>query len=380
MNILFLVSSQGHYGIENMMITLAQGLRLSGCRCIVAAFRDSRSPHTEVVKAALDAGLEVEIIPCAGRFDWNVVRQLRSLIGKYHLDVMHPHGYKADFYAFSAAWRNRVALLATSHNWPSRRAHMRFYAALDRLVLRYFDRVVVVSDGVAKKLKRSGMSVQKLVTIHNGVDVDKFEKALPAFHFQDRGPIIGFIGRLVPDKGGAILLQAARPVLRSYPAATLVFVGDGPSRTDWEELAKRLGIERQVLFIGARQDMPETYAALDIVVLPSLVESMPMCVLEAMAAGKAVIATRVGMIPNVIVDGANGLLADSANISDLSVAILSLVRDPFLRKQLGKSAQECIAQRFSAQGMARNYLTHYRQVLANFRETRLQSVASGTSE
>jgi glycosyltransferase involved in cell wall biosynthesis len=374
-NILFLVSSQGHYGIESMMITLARGLRLSGCRCIVAAFRDSRSPHIEVVKAALDAGLEVEIIPCAGKFDWNVVRHLRNLIIRYRLDVMHPHGYKADFYAFAAAWRNRVALLATSHNWPSRRAHMRFYASLDRLVLRYFDRVVVVSDAVAKKLKRSGVSAQKLFTIYNGVDLERFEKAVPAFHLQDRGPIIGFVGRLVPDKGGAILLQAARPVLRSYPAVTLVFVGDGPCRAEWGELAKRLGIERQVLFIGAREDMPETYAALDIFVLPSLVESMPMCVLEAMAAGKAVIATRVGMIPDVIVDGANGLLVDSANIPDLSDAILALLGNPFLRRQLAKSAQECIAQRFSAEAMVRNYLTHYRQVLANFRETPLESVA-----
>ena len=375
MNILFLVSSQGHYGIENMMITLAQGLRLAGCRCIVAAFRDSRSPHVEVVKAALDAGLEVEIIPCAGRFDWNVVRHLRNLIAKYRLDVMHPHGYKADFYAFAAAWRNHVALLATSHNWPSKRAHMRFYASLDRLVLRHFDRVVVVSDAVAKKLQRSGMSAQKLFTIYNGVDLAKFEKAVPSFHLQDRGPIIGFVGRLVPDKGGAILLQAARPVLRSYPTVTLVFVGDGPCRTEWEELAKRLGIERQVLFIGARQDMPETYAALDILVLPSLVESMPMSVLEAMAAGKAVVASRVGMIPNVIADGVNGLLVDSANIPDLSAAILVLLRDPLLRRQLGQSAQDCIAQRFSAQAMARNYLAHYREVLANFRDTPLESVA-----
>ncbi len=374
MNILFLVSSQGHYGIENMMITLARGLRLAGCRCIVAAFRDSRSPHTEVVKAALDAGLEVEIIPCAGRFDWNVVRQLRSLIAEYRLDVIHPHGYKADFYALAAAWRKRVALLATSHNWPSKRTHMRFYASLDRIVLRYFDRVVVVSDAVAGKLKRSGVSAQKLFTIYNGVDLYKFEKAVPAFHVQDRSPIIGFIGRLVPDKGGAILLHAARPVLINYPTAALVFVGDGPCRTEWQELAKRLGIERQVLFVGARQDMPETYAALDIIVLPSLVESMPMCVLEAMAAAKAVVATRVGMIPEVIVDGANGLLVDSANVTDLSDAILTLLRDPFLRRQLGKSAQEYIAQRFSAEEMARNYLTHYRQLLANFRETPLQSL------
>lgn len=357
------------------MITLAQSLRLSGCRCVVAAFLDSRSPHIEVVKAAVEAGLEVEIIPCAGRFDWNVVRQLRSLIGKYRLDVVHPHGYKADFYAFAAAWRNRVALLATSHNWPSKRAHMRFYAFLDRLVLRHFDRVVVVSDVVAKKLKRSGVSAQKLFTIYNGVDLGKFENALPALHLRDRGPVIGFIGRLVADKGGAILLQAARPVLRSYPAATLVFVGDGPCRIEWEGLAKRLGIADQVLFIGVRQDMPETYAALDIVVLPSLVESMPMVVLEAMAAGKAVIATRVGAIPNVIVDGANGLLTDSAHIPGLSDAMLTLLRDPFLRRQLGKSAQEYIAQRFSAEEMARTYLTHYHQVIANFRQTPLQSVA-----
>lgn len=376
MNILLLVSSQGNYGMENMMITLAQNLRRSGCRSIVAAFHDSRCPHTEVTESARNAGLEVDLIPCTGRFDWNVVRQLRDLIEKYDLDIIHPHGYKADVYAYAAAWRNRVPLLATSHNWPSKEAHMRAYAVLDRFLLRYFDRVVVVSDAVAESLRRSGVSEHRVFTILNGVDLERFETARAKLQFkQGAGLIIGFVGRLVPDKGGKILLQAAQRVLNIHPEVTFVFAGDGPCRAEWKQFAEQLRIERHVLFAGARNDMPETYASLDVVVLPSLVESMPMCILEGMAAGKPVIATRVGMIPSVITDRINGLLVAPGSVEDLADAIVTVLEDPSYRKQLGMNGQRCIAQRFSAEVMARNYLHHYRQVLADAKQNPLQSVA-----
>jgi glycosyltransferase involved in cell wall biosynthesis len=376
MNILLLVSSQGNYGIENMMITLAQNLRRSGCRSIIAAFHDSRCPHTEVTESARNAGLEVDLIPCSGRFDWNVVRQLRDLIEKYNLDIVHPHGYKADFYAYIAAWRNRVALLATSHNWPSKQPHMRAYAVLDRFVLRDFHRVVVVSDAVAESLRRSGVSEQKLFTIFNGVDLERFETAEATLQFkQGAGLTIGFVGRLVPDKGGRILLQAAQRVLNIHPDVTFVFVGDGPCRAEWKQFAEKLGIEKQVVFAGARNEMPETYASLDLVVLPSLVESMPMCVLEGMAAGKPVIATRVGMIPNVITDRVNGLLVAPGSVEDLADAIMTVLQDPSYRKQLGVSGQRCIAKHFSAEAMAHNYLNHYRQVLAAYKQVPIHSIA-----
>ena len=128
----------------------------------MGVFCNSHFPHTEVAEQAERQGLAVEIIACNGRWDWSAVAQIRSLLEKHDVDVLHPHGYKADLYALAAASRNRVALLATSHNWPSNLLSMRVYAGLDRLALRRFDKVIVVSDAVADVLRRWGVAAEKL--------------------------------------------------------------------------------------------------------------------------------------------------------------------------------------------------------------------------
>jgi len=136
-----------------MLVALAQSLSRLGCHCIVAAFSDSRVCHTEVVEQARLRGLTVEIVSCNGRADWNAVKQIRALLVKHNVDILNPHGYKTDLYAYAAAWPSRAALVATSHNWPSKLLKMRAYAAVDRMVLRRFDKVIAVSEVVADSLR-----------------------------------------------------------------------------------------------------------------------------------------------------------------------------------------------------------------------------------
>lgn len=367
LNILFLVSSAGHYGIENMLVALARNLSVLGCRCIVGVFRDARLPHTEVAEVAQQQGLTVEIVHCNGRLDRSAVRRIRRLLTKYEVDVVHPHGYKADLYAYAAALQDRVALLATSHNWPSKRLDMRAYAALDRLVLRRFDGVVAVSDPVHATLRRWGVRCDKLVTISNGVDVERFHNAAPTLRKEMAvadGALVGFVGRLVPDKGGALLLRAAQQVLAIRPNVRFVLVGEGPSRSEWQEVAVELGIAKNVVFTGTRNDMPGIYASLDMLALPSLVESMPMCMLEAMAASKPVIATQVGAIPRLIVPDRTGLLLKPGDIAGLARAIFQLVDNPNLARELGENAFTEVRQNYSAQGMAKAYVRQYQGIMA----------------
>ena len=366
LNILFLVSSEGHYGIENMLVALARNLSVLGCRCIVGVFCDARVPHVEVAEEAQQQGITAEIVHCKGRIDRTVVKQIRQLLKKYEIDVVHPHGYKADFYGYAAAFPERVALLATSHNWPSKRLSMRAYAALDRLILRRFDGVVAVSDPVRNTLRRWGVRQDRLVTIPNGVDVERFEHAAPTLRNEiglANGALVGFVGRLVPDKGGALLLRAAQKVLAIRPDTRFVLVGEGPSRSEWQALAAELKIEHSVIFTGIRNDMPAVYASLDMLVLPSLVESMPMCMLEAMAASKPVIATDVGGIPRVIEPQRTGLLVKPGDINGLAKAILLLVGRPGLADEIGKNASIHIRQHFSARAMAEEYMQRYEAII-----------------
>src|SRR5208283_1728455 len=136
--ILSLISSEGYYGAENMLIVLMQHLSRLCSHCIVGVFSDTSALDTEVGEQARRRGLPVETVPCSGRWDWNAVMHIRELLVKHNVDILNPHGYKADLYAYVAAWPRRVALVATCHNWPSRLLRMRTYAALDKLILRRF--------------------------------------------------------------------------------------------------------------------------------------------------------------------------------------------------------------------------------------------------
>lgn len=368
LTILSLISSEGYYGAENMLVTLAQSLCQLGCCSIVGVFSDRRFPHTEVGEQARRRGLTVEMVPCRGRADWNTVRHIRKLLAKHNVDILHSHGYKADLYAYAAAWPNRAALVATSHNWPSKLLAMRAYAALDRLVLRRFDKVIGVSKVPSDILRRWGVAANKVSTIFNGVEIERFGGAVPTLRNEiapEGYSLVGFVGRLVPDKGGALLLRAAQQVLAARPKTMFALVGEGPARNEWEALATQLGIGKQVAFVGMRDDMPGVYASLDTLVLPSLVESMPMCLLEAMAAGKPVIATRVGAVPKLISPHQTGLLVEPGDVRGLVAAILRLLRDPELASRLGKNGHTRAAQHFSAEAMARSYIRQYKDVLAS---------------
>jgi len=364
--ILQLISTEGYYGAESMLLTLARTLSALGCGSIVGVFRDARSHNGELETRAAQLGLPVQTVPCSGRWDWKTVGRVRELVEAHGVDVLHTHGYKADVYGCAAAWPNRVALVATCHNWPSRLPIMRAYAAIDRVALRHFDRVATASGPVTEILCRWKVPAHKLITIPNGVDMEPFREPSRLLR-KELGAgserLVGFVGRLVPDKGGALLLSAAQNVLAVYPNAKFVFVGDGPARAEWEALAISLGIASKVVFAGRRDDMPAVYASLDIVVLPSFNEAMPMCLLEALAAARPVVATTVGAIPKVIVPGVTGLLCEPGDANALSMAILRLLRDPELGRTLGNHGRAHVARSFAAEVVGRSYVGLYQEAL-----------------
>jgi glycosyltransferase involved in cell wall biosynthesis len=369
--ILLLISSEGYYGVENMLVTLARQLSLQGCRCVIGVFCNSHSPHTEVGERAQRQGLTVEIVTCDGKWDWAAVAEIRKLLVKHNVDILHAHGYKADLYACAAGWSNRVKLMATSHNWTGKTLSMRAYAVVDRLALGRFEEVIVVSDAVGATLRRWGVAASKVSTIPNGVDLERFRGAAPVLRNEiaaEGQALVGFVGRLVSDKGGMLLIRAARQVLAIYPKTKFVLVGEGAARQEWETLSTQLGISEYVSFAGMREDMPGVYESLDIVVLPSLVEALPMCLLEAMAAGKPVIATRVGAVPKLVNSEETGLLLDPGDVDGLAGAILRLLRDPELASRLGENGRAHVARHYSAEAMGRSYIGKYQQMLGRHRD------------
>jgi glycosyltransferase involved in cell wall biosynthesis len=362
MTVFQLVSSQGFYGMESMMLTLARGLDALGVRSVVGVFEDGRQAHTEVGDMARSHGLPVEIIRCNGRLDVGAAARLRAALDRYQATVLHTHGYKADIYGYAATLFGPVVRVATSHNWPSRERSMRAYAVFDRLVLRQFGSVAIVSERVRERLERAGVAPARIHTIWNGVDTEAFRAANPTLWEGKTRPrrVVGCVGRLSAEKGGEVFLKAAQLVKASEPDVQFVWVGEGPCRREWEQAADRLGVAADVWFAGTRTDMPGVYASLDMLVLPSLEEAMPMCLLEAMAAARPVVATRVGAVPRLIENGRTGLLVDPNEPGPLADAILRLLRDPEWAQSLARKGAEHVGRQFSAEALATRYSELYR--------------------
>jgi len=366
MRILQIISSGGLYGAEQVVLNLARHFPQMAHESQIAVFENLHAPNTHIAEAAAALRLPAQLIPCRGRFDWDAVARLRSLAQSYSPDVVHMHGYKADIYGYAAVRRLQTAKVSTCHGWGDNTLALRAYGVIDRWALRRFDLVVAVSTAIAETLRRAGLPPAKIRVIDNGIEVADLETDTPILRrdlgLDSKCILVGAIGRLSPEKGFAVLLAAARIVVQQHPEVKFVVVGDGPERRKLEDLTRQSGLEGKVFWAGRRDDMPGVYASLDIQVQPSLKEGLPMTILEGLAAGKPVVATRVGAVDNVIADRKTGLLVAPSDAEKLAHAIQRLVGDPALRLQLAKAGHELVKTKFSSRQMAAKYLAAYAEL------------------
>jgi glycosyltransferase involved in cell wall biosynthesis len=235
-----------------------------------------------------------------------------------------------------------------------------------RLIAAGAGRYLPVSHDLARRLRqRLHIPLRKIQVIHNGIALTPFERpadaALRASLSHESGrPIVLAVARLDKQKGHTFLLEAAAMV----PEAQFVLVGDGPERGALEAQVATLGLRDRVQFLGYRSDIPELLAACDLFVLPSLYEGLPLSILEAMAAGKPVIATAIGGTDEVIVPDCSGVLVPPADAPVLAAAIKTLLADPSLARRLALAGQARVAAMFSAAQMVRQVTQVYDEILA----------------
>jgi glycosyltransferase involved in cell wall biosynthesis len=361
MKVLQLISSScGYYGAERVVVTLSRALEEQGVRSVVGTFLNTaKIAHIEVHDHAKAAGLQTELIRCQGRLDRQAVRAIREIIERHEIDVIHCHGIKPLMYAYLAARHLNVSVVSTCHLWFFGSKKEWLISALERCLLRTCDRVVGVADHIMPQLRRFGVRGE---VIHNGIDLTPFANPQAGYRPDPEWtgrPVIGALGRLTPQKGLHYLLQAAPEVLLENPQTLFVFAGDGPERDSLETEAKQLGIIDSVRFLGVRNDVPKLLSSIDVLAMPSTDEGLPMALLEAMASGRAVVASSVGAIPKVIQNRVNGILLPPGDVPALASALRELVNNREARLELGRSARETIEQRFSAAAMARQYRELY---------------------
>jgi glycosyltransferase involved in cell wall biosynthesis len=294
------------------------------------------------------------------------VGSVRKLVRDNGIDLVHSHGYKADLYGYAAARLESKPIVATCHNWLSGGRMLAAYNFLDRRALQHFDAVSAVSQTVVDKLLSWGVRRERLSIIPNGIDLDRFDvRLLPRERAGNKRneQVVGIVARLDLQKGFAYLLKAVRTLRASFPEVRLLVVGEGPDRGKIEELVAELGLNGVVTLAGQQADMPAIYASIDVFVLPSLNEGLPMTILEAMAASKPIIATRVGAVPSVIIDGETGWLVEPRDEVGLTQAMGKLLSERDLRQRLAQRARAHVEQNYTAAAMAQRYRDLYQSVL-----------------
>jgi glycosyltransferase involved in cell wall biosynthesis len=369
--ILHIISSGGMYGAEAVILNMSRMLNEGAHSSILGVFSNTTNPNLQLHEAAAREGIESHLIPCQGQVDRTAIASIRELASRTKADVVHAHGYKADMYVYFAFRRSRIPFVSTCHNWIDNDLMVSLYGKADRLVLRNYAAVVAVSAEVKQRLLKAGVREDKIHLVRNGIDLRKFDNASPSLanrSSSERSPIVGLVGRLGHEKGVDIFLRAAALALVDYPSAKFVIAGDGPDLEKLNLLIDELKIRDSVSMLGRRDDMPSVYASLDILVSSSRLEGLPMTILEGMASRLPLIATPVGDVPTVVLDGRTGIVVPSENAEALSARIVDLLRHPEERERLGAAARKLIEDEFSATRMTTDYLFVYENATAVTRE------------
>jgi glycosyltransferase involved in cell wall biosynthesis len=340
------------------VMEIVSGIEINGARshCAALARELARCGHTVTVVARPDPWLRLQIgtAPVAivesnlRRWPLGELRRIAALARAQKIEVLHTHMSGAHVFGVALRWLSGIPCVATAH------AHRRNWH------WRFNDRVIAVSKRTRSfHIAHNFISPDRIDTVYNFVDHARFAAA-PAsakasvrasFGIDNSAPLIGFVGRLHPSKGWSDLLDVLVGVRTKVPDIRLLAVGAGADdyRAELERKAARLGIARKVIWAGERSEVPELLGALDLFVSPSRDESFGLAVLEAMAAGVPVVAAAVGGLPEVVRHRETGLLVTPGDRAAMADAIVSLLRDPNLRRSLGERGRCFATTRFSAE-------------------------------
>jgi glycosyltransferase involved in cell wall biosynthesis len=368
MRILHIISSSGMYGAEAVILNLSRTLNEDGHSSILGVFSNSSNPNLQLHEAATREGIESHLIPCRGQVDRIAIAAIRKLAARLQVDVVHAHGYKADIYVYFAMRGSAIPFVSTCHNWIDDDLISNLYGKADRLVLRTFAAIAAVSGAVKQRLVNAGVREEKIRLVRNGIDLRPFDNPSPLLGSRtspEHLPTVGLVGRLGHEKGVDVFLRAGAIALKEFPSVKFVIAGDGPDLAKLELLIDELKIRENVSMLGRRDDMPSVYASLDILVSSSRIEGLPMTILEGMASRLAVVATPVGDVPTVVLDGRTGALVPVENVELLAVEIVRLLKDSGLRERLGAAARKLVEDEFSAARMTADYLAVYESAISD---------------
>jgi L-malate glycosyltransferase len=349
-------------GGQGQVMHTVMGLRARRLRTALVAH-----PEGELYRRMSEG---TDLIPLAPRneIDLAAAWRLSRVVKQLNPDVIHAHDPHAVAMAATA-----LSIVSPSPPPPlvaSRRIEFRVAQnSFSKWKYGRVDCFVAISEAVRERLIADGVPRHKTTVVHEGVDVERIVQ-LPTgnvhatFYLPTHAPIVGNIGALVPQKGQQHLIDAAAIVVRAVPDSRFVICGDGELRQALEEQIKRKHLERHVFLAGFRADVLELLKGFDLFALSSLHEGLCTSLVDAMAASKAAVATHVGGVPEVLVDGETGFLVPPRDHDALADRIIALLKDKTRRAHMGEAALKRARKRFTVDHMVEGTLATYKRLLS----------------
>jgi len=363
--VLHLSSSSGPGGAETVVASVAAGLDPSRYRSVVCLFRDGW-----LRQRCEELGLETHVIPIRGMLDLGWLRRFSRLLRGCGVELIHTHEFGANTYGTLAGRLARVPVIATVHgrSYYSECGRRRLaYRAVSRVAL-----MIAVSEDLRRfVVEQTGVSARRIRVIHNGINPagpvsEETRACLRAeLEIRDGERVVLAVGNLYGVKGHRYLLEAAPSIFAECPSTVFLIAGRGECETALREQARSLGLDTRVRFLGFRRDVPALLAISDVFVQPSLSEGLSIAILEAMAAARPVVTTRVGGNPELVKDGETGMLVEPADAPRLAAALTKILKDRTEAGRLGDNALELVRRRFTTGVMVREYEAIYAAALSS---------------
>lgn len=351
LKVLYIVDSLGGGGAERVVADLAKNI----CRNrFIPMVCTTREPGVYVEELA-QMGIRVDCLYRKKRFDIRGLFALLKLISDQKPQIIHTHKVGSNTLGrIAGILAKSPVLIAHEHTDPQRNLPQRI---VDNILARKTAYIVACDNAMKQSLtKGSRLDKDKVVVVHNGIDLKKFDVDNQSFEVADSlnllpGPKIGCFARLEPQKDIMNLLLSVPFILEKVPDANILIAGEGPQREEMERLAINSGVSKNVRFLGHRKDIPRLLAAIDLLALSSSWEGLPLVLLEAMASKKPVVCTDVGGVSEIVEDGFNGLLVPPKSPKVLGDAITALLLDKERAREMGRNGYERVNKEFSLEEM-----------------------------
>jgi glycosyltransferase involved in cell wall biosynthesis len=363
-------------GPDKTILLSAERHDRSRVEVVVAYIRDVRDHEFSIGNKARANGLMYYEIEERGKFDLRVLTALRKIVLRHDINLIHGHDHKTDLFAYLLRrwlWRKRLTLLSTAHAWVMLGLKGEIYRRLDLALMRRFDHLIAVSGATKKEMVNMGVPADLITVIHNAIETHawstvKVTNTLRAeLGIGPSAPVIGYVGRIMPEKDLETWLRAAAIVAQTHPRARFVLVGEGKDSRTLDELrclAGEPGLAGRVCFLGYREDLLAVYATFDLFVLSSRREGLPNSILEAMAMGLPVVTTDVAGAKELVVNGETGFVVPQQDSEGLARATVTILDSEQRRLSMGQSGRKRVEDNFSFSRRMRLVEDLYEQIVA----------------